>query len=285
MQGVLVDELIRYIRKESKMNQEQFASALGTTAISINRWERGKTVPNKMAQKHIYHFCTEHGIRIAEFVAHSVHREVAGHLILYHGSKNGIEGKIGPVSRGKCDFGAGFYMGTNPIQPLTLICGEDDPIIYTVDFDLTGLNVLEIGLGLDWAMLIAYYRGYMKSAQGTEVYNRYATMAHGYDVILGPIANDRMYRVVTAFFEMTVTEVALIKSLSALDLGMQYVAITQKACDHVTILEQKQLSFLYLFALMDMAVARRDEGMSLADSIIAENRRTGRYFDEILKGG
>ena len=32
-----------------------------------------------------------------------------------------------------------------------------------------------------------------------------------------------------------ITEAALVNSLSALELGKQYVAITQKACDSVTI--------------------------------------------------
>ena len=38
-----MDKLIKNIRLEAKMNQEQFAKALGTTVLSINRWENGKT--------------------------------------------------------------------------------------------------------------------------------------------------------------------------------------------------------------------------------------------------
>lgn len=40
-------------------------------------------------------------------------------LILYHGSKAGLVGNIAPVSRDRCDFGKGFYMGTERSQPLT----------------------------------------------------------------------------------------------------------------------------------------------------------------------
>lgn len=40
-------------------------------------------------------------------------------VTLYHGSKSGIRGKIAPISRERCDFGKGFYMGTDRIQPLT----------------------------------------------------------------------------------------------------------------------------------------------------------------------
>ena len=54
--GVCVKELIREIRSKANMSQEQFASALGTTVVSINRWENGKSIPNQMAQINIYQF-------------------------------------------------------------------------------------------------------------------------------------------------------------------------------------------------------------------------------------
>ena len=52
-------DLIKAIRFAANMNQEQFASALGTTPLSINRWENGKTLPNRMAQTQLYNFCKE----------------------------------------------------------------------------------------------------------------------------------------------------------------------------------------------------------------------------------
>lgn len=44
-----------------------------------------------------------------------------GRILLYHGSKSGIEGNIESKSRSKCDFGKGFYMGTEPGQALPQI--------------------------------------------------------------------------------------------------------------------------------------------------------------------
>ncbi|MFR1077887.1 DUF3990 domain-containing protein [Enterocloster sp.] len=40
-------------------------------------------------------------------------------VTLYHGSKSGLCGAIAPISRKHCDFGKGFYMGTDRTQPLT----------------------------------------------------------------------------------------------------------------------------------------------------------------------
>ena len=280
-----MDKLIKNIRLEAKMNQEQFAKALGTTVLSINRWENGKTYPNKMAQTQLYNFCKEHSINVTQLIIDTkAYGNTDNRLVLYHGSKKGIVGDIAPISREECDFGSGFYMGTNTLQPLTLVCNEDKPKFYTVELDMTGLNVLSVEISMDWAMLIAYYRKEMESAKGTPIYEKYAHMADGYDVIIGYIANDRMYTELSRFFNKTLTDVALINCLSALDLGKQYVAISEKACKQIKILKEESLSQLELLLLKDMSAERRKEGIALAEEIEVKYRREGKFFDEILKG-
>lgn len=278
-------DLIKAIRFAANMNQEQFASALGTTPLSINRWENGKTLPNRMAQTQLYNFCKEYAIDVAQLIIDTkAYGDTDNKLVLYHGSKKGIIGDIAPISRNECDFGSGFYMGTNTLQPLTLVCNEDKPKFYTVELDLTGLKVLTVDIGMDWAMLIAYYRKEMESAKGTPIYEKYAHMADGYDVIIGYIANDRMYTELSRFFNKTLTDVALINCLSALDLGKQYVAISEKACKQIKILKEEPLSQLELSLLKDMSAERRKEGIALAEEIEVKYRREGKFFDEILKG-
>lgn len=89
-------DLIRTIRAKANMNQEQFASALGTTAVSINRWENGKALPNQMAQTNIFQFCKAQGIDVAALIVEMLHYEhTEGRNIFYHGSKKGIVGDIG----------------------------------------------------------------------------------------------------------------------------------------------------------------------------------------------
>jgi len=279
--------LIKTIRSQVNMSQEQFASAIGTTAVSINRWENGKSIPNQMAQTNLYQFCQSRGIDVANLVTESLyseHTNDGNRHIFYHGSKKGIVGKIAPISREECDFGQGFYMGTATLQPLTLVCAEDKPKFYTVEFDLSGLKVLEVEIGMDWAMMIAYYRKQMDRVKDSPIYQKYEHFADGYDVIVGYIANDRMYTELARFFNGNITDTALLKCLSVLDLGKQYVAITQKACDQIKILEERDLHLLERLALQDKSVARRAEGISLAYEIVKQYRREGQFFDEILGG-
>lgn len=206
-------------------------------------------------------------------------------IILYHGSKSGLRGNIDPVSRKNCDFGCGFYMGTEPSQPLTLICNFPEARFYTLEFDLEGLRLFNLDLTLDWALLIAYNRGKMESVKDTELYRKYQFLTRDYDAVCGYIANDRMFVVLDRFFSGEITDTALIHSLSALKLGSQYVAVTKRACRQIKILSDRPIEDRERKSLQTVSEQNRREGIAQADAICRKYRREGRYFDEIISGG
>lgn len=206
-------------------------------------------------------------------------------ITLYHGSKSGIRGAISPISRARCDFGKGFYMGTDRTQPLTLICNYPDARIYTLSIDLSNLKILDVEVGLDWALLIAYNRGKMDSVKHSIIYNRFANLSKDCDIIIGYIANDRMFVVLDRFFNGEITDMALVNCLSALKLGKQYVALTEKACKKIKILDEQKLTEHVRDKLKQESEANRSKGIALADEICRKYRRDGQFFDEILKAG
>ncbi len=205
--------------------------------------------------------------------------------ILYHGSKAGLQGRIAPISRDRCDFGKGFYMGTERNQPLTLICNYPNAKLYTLDVDLSGLKLLNVDVGLEWALLVAFNRGKMESIKGSPIYQRFADFSKGYDMITGYIANDRMFVVLDRFFYGEITDLAMIHSLSALKLGKQYVALTNTACKKIKILQEQGLSEQDRERLKAESEANRSKGVALAEEICRKYRREGKYFDEILEAG
>ena len=101
-------------------------------------------------------------------------------------------------------------------------------------------------------------------------------------MIVGSIADDRMFYVIDNFFLGNITDAALVNSLSALELGKQYVAITQKACDSVKIECEVELSYLERQFLKDVAGENREKGTYLANDICKNYRREGLFFDELL---
>jgi len=279
-----IPEIIKEIRKRTGDSQKTLAAALNVNFATVNRWETGKFEPSPIALDGLRAYCKHRGIDYAEFEGNTIctGKET---VLLYHGSKSGITGDIKPISRELCDFGKGFYMGTEQMQPLTLICNFPDAKLYTVKADLTGLRVLDIEVGIDWALLIAYYRGKMESVKGSDIYRKYAGMADDCDMITGYIANDRMFIVLDRFFSGEITDIALINSLSALKLGKQYVALTDKACQQIEIVEEKAIGETERGELRLASQAHRQEGIRQADEICRKYRREGRFFDEILGGG
>ena len=277
-------EIIKEIRKRTGDSQSALAAALNVSFATVNRWETGRCEPTPLAINGLRAYCERNGIDYGEFEGNTI-QTGQGTIVLYHGSKNGITGDIEPISRELCDFGKGFYMGTEQTQPLTLICNFPNAKLYKVKADLTGLRILDVEVGVDWALLIAYHRGKMESVKSSDIYQKYAEMAKDCDMIIGYIANDRMFVVLDRFFSGEITDMALVNSLSALKLGKQYVALTQKACRQIKIVEEKVINDADREKLRAKSETHRRAGIRQADEICRKYRRSGRFFDEIIGGG
>ena len=283
-----MQKLIKHIRDYLGLSQADFAEKLGVNFATVNRWENGRAIPTKLAQAKLYDYCKEQGVPVYQFVLEKIANEAAsvnledGRILLYHGSKSGIVGDVAPKSREMCDFGKGFYMGTEPGQPLTLICDFDKSKFYIVSIDTNALDTVEIKADLDWAMLVAFHRGRMDKIKGTSFYEKYSRIDAGKDLVIGSIANDRMFYVLDNFFMGNITDMALVNSLSALKLGKQYVATTEKACAAVRIEREIPLSMMERRFLQDESDANRQKGIALANNICKNYRREGNFFDEIL---
>ena len=53
-------DAIKQLRKELNLSQENLARELDVSFATINRWERGKVTPSKMAIKAIENYCELH---------------------------------------------------------------------------------------------------------------------------------------------------------------------------------------------------------------------------------
>jgi len=124
----------------------------------------------------------------------------------------------------------------------------------------------------------------MEIIKDSKFHNKYKNMMIDKDIVIGSIANDRMFYVIDNFFLGNITDVALVNSLSALQLGKQYVALTDKACKTIKIEKEINISFFEKKVLRKESEKNRQKGIYLANDICKSHRREGKYFDEILEG-
>jgi len=52
-------ERVKDVRRQLGLSQEELAHALGVSFATVNRWENGKTVPSKLAQRQFELFCAQ----------------------------------------------------------------------------------------------------------------------------------------------------------------------------------------------------------------------------------
>ena len=207
-------------------------------------------------------------------------------VTVYHGSKNGLDGPIRMVSgrnRQACDFGQGFYMGDEPTQPRTLICDGACPTLYTLTLDLDGLKVHRFKTDADWAMFVAYNRGFLEAYRKTSFYRELKRIREENDVVFGRIANDRIFAAMKLFFDGLIGVPALVKCLSVLNVGNQYCAISKKAFSRISIVSEKRFSPRECELFRAKSERQRRRAVAAADEICADMRREGEGFRDLVR--
>jgi DNA-binding transcriptional regulator YiaG len=68
--GTVVSEddlgwVIRYLRQQLRMTQEELAQALGITVGTVSRWEKGRFRPSRLARALILKFAEAHNVPVS----------------------------------------------------------------------------------------------------------------------------------------------------------------------------------------------------------------------------
>jgi len=67
-----IHTLIKQIRTYLELSQTEFADRLNVTFQTVNRWENGRAVPNKLAQSMIYEFCKEKSVPVYDMTLQKI---------------------------------------------------------------------------------------------------------------------------------------------------------------------------------------------------------------------
>jgi len=57
-----IDEILKKIRKELNLTQEQLARDLNVSFSTLNRWENSHAVPSRLARIRLLDYCCQKGV-------------------------------------------------------------------------------------------------------------------------------------------------------------------------------------------------------------------------------
>ena len=201
-------------------------------------------------------------------------------MILYHGSKGGLEGAIAPSSRVRCDFGQGFYMGTDLMQAKSLVSGDDMPYYYKLRFRMSEIPRDRILVLNDkaWLSTVLACRRADPEFSALDIAKNALDRLKQHDVVIGRIADDKMREAISSFTDNALTDARLYRCLTCADYGYQIVARTGAACSKIEILEEKRLKGQELQAAVSYSELKRRESRNIVDQAKREYDGHGHTF-------
>ena len=151
-------------------------------------------------------------------------------MILYHGSTTDIETIELAKSKPNKDFGKAFYLSVNKEQAMEMAqfkaeIEDATPIVNVYEFEESALQQLRFKRFEDyteeWAHFVYDHR--------TEPNGK---TLHDYDIVYGPIANDRIGAQITRFKQGYITFDEFLRRIQYIKgITFQYAFCTQKAID------------------------------------------------------
>lgn len=156
-------------------------------------------------------------------------------IILHHGSNVAIETIDLSKSRKGKDFGHGFYLNPSFNQAMEMALAKVDifasgsPVVSSFSFDIDlalkeGLNIkIFEDYSEEWAEFIVLNRKNTSSVQ-----------SHHFDIVIGPIADDKVGLQVRLFAEGNISVDKLIERIKYYgDKSVQYFFATEKSLNYL----------------------------------------------------
>ena len=267
------------------MTQEVLAEKIGVERRTVLLSENGETEFTVSNCNKLYNYAFEKDIHLNKIKAMLYKEEMYGeHVLLIHGSKSGINGKISPFyGRKSNDFGYGFYCGESYDQPVSLISQFKNPIMYLLDFNTKNLKSFKFDVNKDWMLAIAYFRGTLNNYSNHPIIQNTIKKLRGIDYIIAPIADNRMFNIIDTFISGEITDEQCKHCLAATNLGYQYVLLSERSTSNLTVLEKcfvcdKEREYYQKQKENDSKIG--DEKVKMAR---IKYKGVGQYIDELLK--
>lgn len=276
--GYKIKDDLEFILEAQKLNLPELADLVKISRATCDEILKIGKADNNVCEK-IYSYAYKNGLRINK-TKEELLRETSGN-ILFHGSKFGLGEIDSNGSRKNCDFGNGFYLGETYSQALSFVCEYSQPSIYSFKYDLTGLKIKKLECNLDWMLIICYFRGSLNEYSSNEKIKELIKGLDDVDVIIAPIADNKMFYIMSRFVDGDINAEVALHSLSAANLGMQYVFKSEKAINHLIPVEKY---YICSQERNDCIKTLKERGFEIDTKLKLAKRqfKNGSYIEEIL---
>ncbi len=276
---------IESVMEIAKLTTKELADSVGVSRITVSNWLNRKTSISEKHMDAFYRYTFKAGIRLNKIKEQFYREDLSEHeTLLFHGAKTMITGDLS-LDRNKPinDFGNGFYCGESLEQSAMFVATHPKSSLYMLKFDPSELTCKRFGVNREWMLTIAFFRNKLGAYHDTEIVKQITRVRDGVDYIVAPIADNRMFEIIDSFIDGEITDVQCQHCLSATNLGMQYVFISEKALENITVLERCYLTDLeknaYLTSRQESSQINQDK-VKLARK---QYRNQGEYIEDILK--
>ncbi len=158
-------------------------------------------------------------------------------MILYHGSNMIVEQPKLIEQNRYLDFGNGFYTTTNKDQAMNFAQkvsvrrgGKSIVNVYDFDEHKNGELIIKrfMSPNEDWLDFVTKHRNGIYDDEK-------------YDVVIGPVADDDVYRTLQVYSSGLLTKEQALEALKVKKLFNQYVFATEKAISRLKFIEAKEV--------------------------------------------
>lgn len=277
---------IKMIRELLNISQKDLAKELGVSFQTVNRWENSKNEIEQYNIERVYEYAYSKGVFVNKIIELFLKDEnnYDENVLLFHGAKKNFALPVDlSHSKEQNDFGFGFYLGETFEQASTYICNSSSPNVYVFSIDCKDLKIEKFSVSKEWMIAIGYFRGWLSGYENSKIIEDIVKKVNEADIVIAPIADNRMFDILSEFVDGTITDLQCQHALAATNLGYQYVIKSE-----IAVSKLKYISTMYVSKSEKEEYSnRRLDLHSITAGKVRmariEYKGKGKYIEEILK--
>lgn len=258
---------------------------LGIGRKTLYRWLNETNEVTERNVELVYNYAFKNRLKINQIKEMLFREEYvdSNNLVLFHGSRDFLKGEPDlKHSKENNDFGSGFYLGETYEQAATYISASLSKRVYAFQIDITDLKILHLSISNEWMLAIAYYRGWIDKYKESKTIKNIIKKIESADVIIAPIADNRMFDVISDFVNGYFTDIQSRHSLAATPLGQQYVVKSEKALSKLELIEELYVPNNEKEFYINRRLEIRELSLDKAKVARIQYKNKGKYIEELL---